>query len=216
MLVSDGIIFAMETEGYLRRITQYLDSIGIPHSTFYQRFYKTFISTDYLDSIQFSVLNSIILQAQEKVKEKSAINFEYYRLDGLPWKLYAKMPALINIMINLNRHKFYQAVKSWIIDEFGEDEKLDDLINWSVNSVKWIDYDPEQPTSFVTDYDWTSDKLVKSSYINTPIDKTYTDLHHIIDWQKYDMNERVSRYFIKLCSIGGCNKMFNNIEVSQC
>ncbi len=216
MLVSDGIIFTMETEGYLRRITQYLDSIGILHSTFYKKFYKTFINTEYLDSIQFSVLKSIILQAQQKVQEKSAINFEYYRLDGLPWKLYAKMSALINIMININRYNFYQAVKRWIIDEFGDDEKLDDLINWSINTVKWIDYNPENPMSFVSEYDWTSESLVKGTYNNTPMDVTYTDLHHMIDWHKYDMNERVNKYFIKLCSISGSNKMFRHIEVNPC
>ncbi len=216
MLVSDGIIFAMETEGYLRRITQYLDTIGVPHSLFYQRFYQTFLTTKYLDSINFSVLNSIILQAQQKVQEKSAVNFEYYRLDGLPWKLYAKIPAIVNIVVNLNRHKFYQAVKEWIIDEFGHDEKLDDLIEWSVNSVKWIDYDPENPQSFETQYDWTSSELIKGRYINTPRDTTYSDLNHEIDWHKYDMKTRVNQYFIKLCSISGSNKMFKTIEVKPC
>lgn len=216
MLVSDGIIFAMETEGYLRRITQYLDSIGIPHSVFYQRFYQTFLTTKYLDSTNFSVLNSIILQAQQKVQEKSAVNFEYYRLDSLPWKLYAKMPAIINIVVNLNRHKFYNAIRRWIIDEFGHDEKLDDLINWCINSVKWLDHDPENPKSFETKYDWTSTDLIKGRYINTPRDTTYSDLDHPIDWHKYDMKTRVSEYFIRLCSVSGSNKMFKIIEVTQC
>lgn len=216
MMVSDAIIFTMETEGYLRRITQYLDSIGIPHSVFYQNFYKNFLTSKYLDSISYSVLNSIILQAQQKVQEKSAVNFEYYRLDGLPWKIYAKMPAIINIVINLNRQKFYSAVKQWIIDDFGHDEKLDDLIKWCINSVKWIDHDPENPQSFETEYDWTSESLIKGRYINTPHDTTYTSLDHVIDWHRYDVKTRVNEYFIKLCSISGSDKMFKHIEVNPC
>jgi putative methyltransferase len=216
MLVSDSIIFTMETEGYLRRITQYLDSIGIPHSLFYQRFYQTFLTTKYLDSISFSVLNSIILQAQQKVQEKSAVNFEYYRLDGLPWKVYAKMPAIINIVINLNRDKFYHAVKTWIIDEFGEDDRLDDLIEWSINSVKWIDYNPDQPRSFITQYDWTRPDSPVGRYMNTPRDTTYSDLNHEIDWHTLNMSDRVNKYFIKLCSISGSNKTFEHIEVNPC
>lgn len=216
MLVSDGVIFAMETEGYLRRITQHLDARGITHSEFYQNFYKNFLTSKYLDSISYSVLNSIILQAQQKVQEKSAVNFEYYRLDGLPWKIYAKMPAIINIVINLNRQKFYSAVKQWIIDDFGHDEKLDDLIKWCINSVKWIDHDPENPQSFETEYDWTSKSLIKDRYINTPRDTTYSDLNHTIDWHRHDLKTRVNEYFIKLCSISGSNKMFRHIEVNPC
>ncbi len=216
MLISDGVIFAMETEGYLRRITQYLDSKGIPHSEFYQKLYSNFLTSKYLDSISFSVLNSIILQAQQKVQEKSAVNFEYYRLDGLPWKVYAKLPAIFNIIINLNRDRFYHAIKTWIVDEFGEDDRLEDLIKWSINSVKWIDHNPDQPRSFITQYDWTRKGSPHGRYINTPRDTTYSDLNHEIDWHTLNMTDRVNKYFMKLCSISGSNKMFKTIEVTPC
>ena len=82
--------------------------------------------------------------------------------------------------------------------------------------MKWIDYDPENPQSFETEYDWTSKDLIKGRYINTPRDTTYSDLNHVIDWHKYDMQTRVGEYFIKLCSISGSNKMFKTIEVKSC
>jgi len=215
MVVSDGIIFAMETEGYLSRITKYLDSIGVPHSVFYKRFYDTFIDQKYLQPIQFTVLKAIIQQAQDKVHQKSAAPFEYYKLEGLPWNIYAKIPTLINIMINVNRVEFYTSILRWIVDEFGSDPKLDDLISWSMNSVKWIDYDPTKPTSFVTQFDWTSDELVEGTYINTPSDTLYSNENMDIDWHLLAMEDRVKQYFIRLCALHGSNKMFEHLRVTH-
>ena len=215
MVVSDGIIFAMETEGYLSRITSYLDSIGVSHATFYKRFYDTFIDQKYLNPIQFNVLKAIIHQALDKVKEKSTAPFEYYKLEGLPWNIYAKIPTLVNIAINVNRVEFYASLLRWIVDEFGSDEKLDDLINWSANSVKWIDYDPTKPRSFLTEYDWTSNDLIKGTYLNTPSDTVYSNENMDIDWHTLSMEERVKQYFIRLCALHGSNKMFEHVRVTH-
>jgi radical SAM superfamily enzyme YgiQ (UPF0313 family) len=213
MLVSDGIVFAMETEGYLRRLTQYLSSTGVPHSEFYKRFYSQFIHGGYLTDIQFSVLKSIILQAQDKVKAKSTHDFEYFKLEGLPWQLYGKVQALVNVMININREAFYSAVHRWVIDEFGDDEKLSDLIKFCSNSVLWIDHDPTNPVSFKTDYDWTDEEPVYGPVINTPRDKTYSNKNFDIDWHHLDMKDRIAKYFLRLCAINGDDKIFKNIEV---
>jgi len=215
MIVSDGIVFVMETEGYLRRLTQYLSTTGVPHSLFYKRFYSQFIHGGYLSDIQFSVLNSIILQAQDKVQGKSTHNFEYFKLEGLPWQLYGKIQAIINVMINLNREAFYTAVHRWIIDEFGDDEKLEDLIKWSCNTVLWIDYDPTHPTPYVSKYDWTSDTPNFGPFINTPLDTTYSNKAFAIDWHTLSMQERIAKYFLRLCAIHGDDKIFKNIEVKH-
>jgi putative methyltransferase len=215
MVVSDGIIFAMETEGYLSRITTYLDSIGIPHAVFYKRLYDTFIDPQYLNSIQFTVLKAIILQATEKVQEKSASPFEYYKLEGLPWNIYAKIPTLVNIAINLNREEFYTAIHKWIIDQFGDDDKLEDLIKWSLNMVKWIDYDPTEPRSFSSRFDWTSDELVEGTYVNTPLDTLYSREDLPIEWHTLSMEDRVKQYFIRLCALHGSNKMFEHVKVDH-
>ena len=215
MIVSDSIIFTMETEGYLARITEYLNTIGIPHSTFYKRFYDTFIDQKYLNPIQFSVLKAIIHQALDKVHEKSVAPFEYYKLEGLPWNIYAKIPTLINIAININRVEFYAALLRWIVDEFGSDEKLDDLISWSANSVKWIDYDPTKPAPFLTQYDWTSNELVAGTYLNTPLDTIYSNEDMPIEWHTIDMEQRVKQHFLRMCSLYGSRKMFEHMKVER-
>ncbi len=213
MLVSDGIVFVMETEGYLRRLTQYLSTTGVPQSLFYKQFYSQFIHGGYLTDIQFSVLKSIILQAQDKVKAKSTHNFEYFKLEGLPWQLYGKIQAIINVMVNINREAFFHAVHRWVIDEFGPDEKLDDLIKFCCNTILWIDHDPTNPASFTTQYDWTTDTPTLGPVINTPLDTTYSNRSFVIDWHTMSMQDRIAKYFLRLCAIHGDDKIFQNIEV---
>lgn len=215
MTVVDSIILTMETEGYLSRITKYLDSIGISHAIFYRRFYNRI--QRYLNPIQLSILKGIILQAQEKVHGKSTIDFEYYHIEGLPWDVYAKIPALLNIMININRASFYEVILNFIIGEFKIDnEKLRDVIEWSMYNVKWIDYDPTAPVSFVTKYDWTIDNSEKGLYNNTPCDQSYGQEEWPIDWHTISMKDRINKYFVMLCSLHGSKKTFTSLKVTSC
>jgi hypothetical protein len=84
-----------------------------------------------------------------------------------------------------------------------------------MNSVKWIDYDPTKPTSFVTQFDWTSDELVEGTYINTPSDTLYSNENMDIDWHLLAMEDRVKQYFIRLCALHGSNKMFEHLRVTH-
>ena len=216
MMVMDSVVNVMEIDGYLTRITQYLQKYGILHSEFYQEFYRTFRYSKHLTQLQSFILNGIILQAKEKVNGKVNIDFDYYRLEGLPWNITARGQVYINLMINLNRVAFYKAMHEWIGETFGFIDKLDDLIVWSMNYVKWIDYDPSSPVSFITQYDWTQDEEQLGPYENTPKDLVYTLEELDIDWHKYPMDKRVSQYFLKLCSLHNTNKMFQNLEVTLC
>ena len=216
MTVMDSIVNVMEVEGYLASITKYLNSEGISYGTFYRRFYQTFRNSKNLNSIQFSTLNGIILQTIEKVQEKvQHLDFEYYELPELPWKICGKLPTFLNIMINVNRDVFFNAIHQWILGEFGDFERLTDVIKWSKHNVKWIDYEPDTGQTFITEYDWTVTNSDKGVYLNMPLDTTHS-INNVIDWHKYDMKQRVLRYFMPLCSGHDNKKTFNQMRVSKC
>lgn len=215
MMVLDGIIVTMETERYLSRLTRYLkNNKGITYGKFYRTFYHNIHK--YLNPIQSSILNGIILQAHEKVQGKSNVDFEYYRLENLPWDIYGKIPTLLNVMININRARFYDAIKQFVFAEFGEDDKIEDLINWMINSVKWIDYDPTNVIPFVSEYDWTKEESERSKYLNTPLDTVYSREDWLIDWHTYPIDQRINKYFIMLCSLHGTEKIFKQMRVEKC
>jgi putative methyltransferase len=217
MTVMDSIINVMEIEGYLSTITKYMNSVGVPYGTFYRRFYRTFKDSKNLHPIQSSTLNGIILQTLDKVQEKTQhLDFEYYEIAGIPWKIRAKIPTFVNIMININRDLFFDAIHRWIVEEFGDYEKLSDAVLWSKHNVKWIDYEPNSGWSFKTEYDWTTDNSEKGCYVNTPLDTTYTVEKTPITWHKYDMKQRVLQYFIPLCSANSDKKTFNQMKVVRC
>jgi putative methyltransferase len=225
MYMMDWFIYVFEVNGYLQPITAYLNRMnGINYSEFYKRFFDKFINGDYLKGHQKSILDVIITQTMDKILSNDAIiDFEYFKLpNSFPWKIDMRLASMIIMMINLDRNKFYESIKEFIRDEYGKNDTLDDLINWTNRSILWIDYDPTAPQTYVSRYDWFEwyknydvSKLIEGTYHNTPTQLTYSFEDTPIDWHKYDMGRRVKDFFLKMCSNINNINIFTDIEVKN-
>lgn len=209
MWLMDNIHYNLESRRYLSYVTQFMKKIkGVSASQFYKSFYKKFMQDEkYLQDKQFILMKNFIDTYKEAVEGRNpSRDFYYIELpDELGLDLKMAIQSYIIFMVNVDRNAFYKSLKSWIIDDFGWDDKLDDFIMWMANMIKWLDYDPYANHHFITEYDWfnyfeNGVEIAKSKYKNIPLDKTYSDEKKIIDWQRYDMKERVEKMFFVLCS----------------
>lgn len=225
MYMMDWFILIGEVNGYFMPVTSYLNKIrGIAFSDFYKRFFDKFICGDYLTGNQKAIVDNIVKQAYEKtLSDEVVIDFEYYSLPSyFPWRVKMKLCSMFVLLVQLNRNTFYDDFKSFVFDEFGEDEFVEDLIDWTRESILWIDYDPENPKQYESKMDWhkwvnsgSNEDLVPGRYINTPRQTIYSSEFLPIDWQKYDMPERVQKYFLPMCSNINTLSLFSEIEVTN-
>ena len=225
MFIMDRIITSMEVEGFTTYIAKYVNNImGIPYSVFYNRMWNTLINNDdYLPHHQQSIYTKIISEVNERISNGFAEDIEHYKLpDSYDLDFYASIIRLNKMAIHIDRNSFYKGLSRWAINEFGNDEGLLDIIKWTANSIMFIDYDPENPESYETNFNWVkwieTGILESSKCINTPRDKvrkrSKVNITPII-WNKYPMKERINKFFLSLCSEPERYLLFREIEVTH-
>jgi len=181
-------------------------------SEFYREYYNGFLQGDYLSGIQKIIVENFIEQVRSKILGDDIIDyFEYHALPKqLPFNIVAKANIHMNMLANLNRKEYYNAISKWMDDTFGHDPIRDDLVDWMVNSYISIDYDPNNPTPIQVNYNWNDwyhdDKELKEMSCKI-IPKTTHFLGKEIEWNNYTMGERVKKYFV----IHSNEKMLNGI-----
>lgn len=222
MFIMNSMVNSFHVDEYMKDITRYLNTYrNVPYSTFYKKLYDEFIFSDYyLKGVQNSIFKKIKTDTENFVEFGKIIenNLEYYKLPEIfPWDISCRIENLINIAINLNRYEFYQYLANWIHDEFGVDEELADLLQWTPNMIKWIDYDIGNPPKIKSDYNWfhfkKTGELLKRKTICTPNDITYSSEKKLIDWHEVDINKRIEKYFLPLCSGIGSSKLFLDVDI---
>jgi hypothetical protein len=147
----------------------------------------------------------MIDQMRKKVSGDDIFQLEYFALpDNFPWKVRGKTNAMINLMVHLNREQFYESIYRWLCDMYGEDPALYDLVIWTRNMIKWIDYEPGSNHTFSSEYDWvnwtSTGELLRGPVSYTPRDTEYSSENKPIDWHKYTMMQRIQKYFLPMCS----------------
>lgn len=224
MFIMDRIITSMEVDGYTTWIAKYASVyMGISHSHFYNRMWNTFINNDdYLPEHTQSIYKKVIEELNDRSNNMYAEDIEHYKLpDDFKFDFYLSIIQLNKFAIHIDRNTYYKALLRWAVNEFGDDEGLKDIITWTANSVMFIDHDPDQPNEYTTEYDWftwiSGGELVKNKTVNVPRDRvlrtTLQKFEHI-EWHKYNMKERVSKYFLLMCSSTEQYSLFREIEVS--
>lgn len=226
MWIMDNVYYTMESKNYLGYISKYMKKTkGVPASVFYKKFYRDFMmSSKYLPPKQRLLFKHFIEVFTKKVNADDDVeNFYYVDLpDELGIDLKMNINAYMVFTMNLDRNAFYDGIRQWIEDEFGEDDMLRDFMKWVANSIKWLDYDPDANQYFTTKYNWLGwlqddIELVESNFKHYPQDKTYGSEKKEIQWQKYEMKERLENFLFVLCSDYTSNKhTFDNIRVEEC
>ena len=226
MFIMDRIILSCEIQGFTKHICKYLNDFkGIRPRTFYNRLWNTFLNNDdYLPEHQQAIYHKIIKDCKDKVNGKVTDSIEIYELPEIyNLDFVANITAMNKFVIHINRESWYDALKNWAINEFGYDEKLIDVINWTANAVMFLDYDPYAGETFKSNYDWytwiKTGELNERVTTNKPrdIDRGSKLDPVLIDWYKYTMEERIKRYFIAWCSesVSDHYALFKDIEVQH-
>ena len=222
MWMMDAFISVLEDKGYLKHISKYLrKEKSVSFSDFYKSFWKTFLFSDeYLNKKQNLIKNKLISDTKERAYNKETIeDFYFYDMPKeIDLGLRINMTSAIIMMININRSDFFSGIKKWIEYEFVQDDALNDLIKWSANNILWIDYTPNNPSTFYSEYDWV--EWINTGLVNkkktkhTPKDTKYANDLREIEWGEYDMKTRIEKFFFVLCSdYSSPSHTFKNIEV---
>ena len=213
MFLLDHFILQTEVGGLLAPITKYLEQQGIPYSKFYRLFWNTFLyGNNQLSVSQNSLLNSMWEQMLNKVNQSHVVDFEYMNTpEGFPFQVRCLPGPMFNMVVYSNVGNFYKALSVWCNENFGQDSIRDDLIVYVCNSVKTIAYTPGV-YNFTTANDWTD--FVKTGTYQ-PIETTYTP-YDDVDWKDIpDLNIRIKKHFLPLCSNIMKTRFFEKIKVTH-
>ena len=224
MFIMDQFIYALESQGYMRPISKYMDQHGVSYSEFYKEFYKSFVLGNYLPDYMQSVYTHCIDRLNEKMD--AALNGEIADAldhidipDILPFNHEVGISNIQTIQININRFDYYNSIASWCKDKFGEDVARDDMINWTANMIKFLDYNPDEEKTFTSEYNWfewfsKEQKIEKRFTINKPLDTRYSKAwdSQPIDWHKYPMQERVLKFLLPICSDPAAYQLFREVK----
>lgn len=216
MYMMDQIISALEVEEYIDSITKYLNTeFGIAYSDFYRELWKE-INNGLFDGLQNEMMVDYINEGIEKVNGRGEVSLDHFT--NKFFNVYGRLETMMNIMININRSKFYERIGMFIQKTFVEDERVEDLIRWSANMIMFLDYEPGK-TSFTSKYNWwkyfQTGELEGGGFVNKPMDTLYSSDNKPIDWIQYEMEERVKKYFLVLCSSVNYPKKFKHMEISH-
>jgi hypothetical protein len=224
MFIMDQFIYALESQGYMRPISKYMDQHGVSYSEFYKEFYKSFVLGNYLPDYMQSVYTHCIDRLNEKMD--AALNGEIADAldhidipDILPFNHEVGISNIQTIQININRFDYYNSIASWCKDKFGEDVARDDMINWTANMIKFLDYNPDEGKTFTSEYNWfewfsKEQKIEKRFTVNKPLDTRYSKAwdSQPIDWHKYPMQERVLKFLLPICSDPAAYQLFREVK----
>jgi len=217
MYLMDTFVISFEVVDYLGPITRYLSDNGIPHSTFYKKMYNVFIrSGKYLPAYQQGAIDKAIKDISERVNAEEINELDFIKLPAdWPWDFFINLKHLMNLVININRDEFYSAIGEWISDEFETDDKVQDLVRWTANTIKFLEYDGAGTLEYESDYNWadwyydsslcTTVEHIKT--LNIPQDDALHD--------NEDMIGRVKKYFLSYCSDYQRSKLFKNVKTTK-
>ena len=211
MFLLDHIILQTEVGQILQPITKYLASSGINHSTFYRKFWETFLyGNNKMTIVQNQLLQTMKTQGLKKLQQDEVVDFEYYDLpENFPFQVRSLPGPLFNMIVYLNTSTFYFALQQWCAEQFGEDAIRDDLIVYVASSLKTISYTPGA-YKFTTKYDWST--YMKNNIIQEK--KTTYVPQDLAEWDKdVDLNTRIRNHFLSLCSNSVKPKNFQDLKV---
>lgn len=211
MFLLDHIILQSEVGEILAPLTKYLSQRGVKHSTFYRSFWNDFLYGDNkLTQSQNNLLKALKEQAEQKVEQSEVVDFEYFSTpSSYPFQIRCVPGPYFNIIFFSNVVAFYMAVLDWCNSKFGKDPIRDDLISFLCGNTKNLTYTPNQ-YKFTTNYNWLeyikTGNVVQSKTTYVPQDE--------VEWGNIDdLNIRIRKHFLPLCSNSIKTRFFQDIRV---
>lgn len=204
MFMTDRMTYSLDGNDSLYGITRYLwNHLEVNPSQFVRALWNEFfLEPQWLPYIH-PLISSTFETFKNRLHQKEVRNFEYFQWLDDPNTQY-KPELLFWLAVLMNPQGFYASLEKWLETKEWIDEPLRDLVNFTAQMIKTIDYDPTQGKLVASNYDWIQwlsspeKQPVKSNLIYRASDTHYGPVNKLIDWQDKTALEKFSYIMVEL------------------
>jgi hypothetical protein len=192
MYMTDRMTYVLDGNDSLYGITRYLwNHLEINPSQFIKALWREFfLDKEYLPYI-YDIINNTHKEFRSRLDQQKTTNIEFFQWLG-DNKTFFRPDLLFWLAVLLNPLAFYSALERWLEKKNWIDDPLRDLIQFSQQMIKTIDYDPTAGKQVEAQYDWITWLFDPSKEpTNMPVllkieDTTFGPVDSTISWHKMD------------------------------
>lgn len=218
MYMTDRMTYALDGNDSLYGITRYLwNHLEVNPSQFVRALWNEFFLDPEKLPYVYPLIRSTYQTLIDRLHQKEATNLEYFQWLDDPNTQY-RPDLLFWLAVFMNPSAFYLALETWLTSKGWIDEPLKDLIHYTKQMIKNVDYDPRQGKVITANYDWPvwlrapEKEPTATSLTLRATDTQYGPIGKTIDWMDKDALGKFSCIMIEIAYAYPYSVFFQKLE----